>query len=126
MSRVAAEEDVQAVAESTNPLNAEQATLVALDFLKRLGVRKGLKPKKVSLEGQSYLVELEMKNKEASIQIDSTTKEIKEYSIENKAEEASRFVSLSPKTLVLIFGMAIVLALLFDFLGVPSLLKGFF
>jgi len=124
MSSVAAEKDVQVEAESSDSFNAEQATLVALDFLKRLGVKKSLKPKRVSLEGQRYLVELELKNKEAAIQIDSTTKEIKEYSIESKAEESSRFVSLSPRTLILVFGMAVVLAFLLDLLGVPSLLKG--
>jgi hypothetical protein len=69
------------VTEEAPKVNAENATSVATDFLKRLGYKRGLLPKKVSLEEQVYVVEIDLEKKAAKVQIDSRTKEIREYEI---------------------------------------------
>jgi hypothetical protein len=47
-------------------LNAGGATTIASDFLKRIGYKCGLKPKRVSLEGDLHTVEVELKKFTAS------------------------------------------------------------
>lgn len=62
----------------TQLLNAEEVTLIATRFLRRLGNRHGLKPIKASLQGERYVVEVELKKKIATVQIGATNEEIKE------------------------------------------------
>ncbi len=88
--------------EETVQLNAEWATSLAEDFLKRLGYKHGLLPKKVSLTGEKYIVEVDIEKRTAKIQIDTKTREIKEYEIE-EAETSGGF-SLSKKRILLIAG----------------------
>ncbi len=88
--------------EETVQLNAEWATSLAEDFLKRLGYKRGLLPKKVSLTGEKYIVEVEIQKRTAKVQIDTKTREIKEYEIE-EAETGEGF-SLSRKQILLIAG----------------------
>jgi hypothetical protein len=76
-------------------LNAELVTAMAAGFLKRIG----LKPKRVSLEGDLYTVEIELKKFTATVKVDLKTREIKEYDVQPKSEESSS--SLSPKNLIL-------------------------
>ena len=71
-------------------------------FLKRLGHKGGLKPKRVSLEGDVYTVEVETKKFMAVVRIGATTREIKEYDVQPKSEEGF-FASFSPKTLLIVF-----------------------
>ena len=85
-------------------LNAEWATSLAEDFLKRLGYKRGLQPKKVSLTGEKYTVEVDIKKRTAKVQIDTKTREIKEYEIK-EAETGSGF-SLSRKRMLIISGVA--------------------
>lgn len=85
-------------------LNAEWATSLAEDFLKRLGYKRGLLPKKVSLAGEKYVVEVELKKRTAKVQIDTKTREIKEYEIQ-ETETASAF-SLSRRNVLLILGVS--------------------
>ena len=86
-------------------LNAEAVTTVATSFLKRIGHKSGLKPKRVSLEEETYTVEVEMKRLMAIVQVDAKTHEIKAYEIQPKGEEGSPF-SISPKTLIVTFGIS--------------------
>ena len=86
-------------------LNAEAVTTIASSFLKRIGHKSGLKPKRVSLEEETYTVEVEMKRLMAIVQVDAKTHEIKAYEIQPKGEEASSF-SISPKTLIITFGIS--------------------
>jgi hypothetical protein len=97
-------------------LNAEMVTLIATSFLKRVGNKGDLKPKRVSLEEGIYIVEVEMKKLAAIVRVDSETHEIKEYEIQPKGEEAP-FISISPKILVIMFGIsaAVYVALHFAF-----------
>jgi hypothetical protein len=86
-------------------LNAESVTTIATGFLKRIGNKGGLKPKRVSLEEGIYTVEIELKKVSALVQVDAETHEIRGYEIQPRAEEASS-MSVSPKTIILIFGIA--------------------
>lgn len=88
-------------------LNAETVTTIATNFLKRIGNKRSLKPKRVSLEESIYVVEVEMKKFMAIVRVDAETHEIKEYEIQPKSEEAS-FISVSPKIIGVIFGISAV------------------
>jgi len=92
--------------EQVKELNAETVTAMVGGFLKRIGHKGGLKPKRVSLEGDVYTVEVELKKFSATVKVDKTSQEIKEYDIQPKSEEASS--SFSPKNLVLIIIVAAV------------------
>jgi hypothetical protein len=100
----------------TKTLNAETVTAIATGFLKRIGHKGGLKPKRVSLEEGIYTVEVEMKKLTAIVRVDAETHEIKEYEIQPKGEEAP-FVSISPKIIIVTFGISAVvyIALYFAF-----------
>jgi hypothetical protein len=89
----------------TQKLNAETVTTIATSFLKRIGHKSGIKPKRVTLEEGVYIVEIEMKKLMAIVRVDAETHEIKEYEIQPKGEEAS-FVSISPKIIAVIFGIS--------------------
>jgi len=95
-------------------LNAESVTAIATGFLKRIGNKGGLKPKRVSLEEGIYTVEVEMKKLTAIVRVDSETHEIKEYEIQAKGEEAP-FISISPKILMVIFAISAVAYVMFHF-----------
>jgi len=86
-------------------LNAETVTAIATGFLKRIGHKSGVKPKRVSLEEGAYIVEVHMKKLMAIVRIDAETHEIKEYEIQSKGEETS-FISISPKMITVIFGVS--------------------
>lgn len=101
--------------------NAEQVTSIATNFLERLG-HKSLKPTKVSLEEETYLVEVELKKKTAKIKIDATTEEIKEYEIETKTEETSSF-PMSLKNLLMTCGIVVLFLTVFILLDVQSFLN---
>ncbi len=86
-------------------LNAESVTAIATGFLKRIGHKGGLKPKRVTLEEEVYTVEVEMKKLTALVRVDSKTHEIREYEIQAKNEETP-FISISPKVILIIFGVS--------------------
>jgi hypothetical protein len=92
--------------EQIKDLNAETVTAMVAGFLKRIGHKEGLKPKRVSLEGDLYTVEAEMKKFAATVKVDKATREIKEYDIQPKSEEAS--ASFSPKNLMFMIVVAAV------------------
>lgn len=89
----------------TKTLNAETVTTIATGFLKRIGNKGGLKPKRVSLEEGIYTVEVEMKKVTAIVRVDAETHEIREYELQTKGEEAP-FISISPKIIVIMFGVS--------------------
>jgi len=96
-------------------LDAETVTTVATSFLKRIGHKSGIKPKRVSLEGSAYIVEIEMKKLMAIVRVDAETHEIKEYEIQPKGEEPS-FTSISPRLVIMISGISTVVYFLLYFL----------
>ena len=95
-------------------LNAESVTSIATNFLKRIGNKSGLKPKRVTLEEMMYVVEIEMKKFTAVVRVDSETHEIKGYEIQPKGEESSSF-SISPKAIMIIFGISAAVYIMLNF-----------
>ena len=102
-------------------LNAETVTQIVTSFLKRIGHKGSLKPKRVALEEGVYTVEVEMKKLVAIVRVDSENHMIKEYEIQPKGEETS-LISVSPKIIAIIFGMSAVvfvaLHFAFEMLGI--------
>lgn len=98
---------------SPQPKNyAEAVTTIATAFLKRLGHKGILKPKRVALEGEVYTVEVETKRFTAVVRIDAAAHEIKEYDVQPKVEE--NVFSFSPKLILTVFVIsAIVNAVLY-------------
>lgn len=95
-------------------LNAETVTTIATNFLKRIGHKSGVKPKRVTLEEGAYIVEIDMKKIMAIVRVDADTHEIKEYEIQPKGEETS-FVSISPKTIAVTFGISAIVYVALNF-----------
>jgi hypothetical protein len=98
----------------TQKLNAETVTTIATSFLKRIGHKSGVKPKRVTLEEGAYIVEIDMKKITAIVRVDADTHEIKEYEIQPKGEEAS-FISISPKIIAVTFGISAVVYVALNF-----------
>ncbi len=88
-------------------LNAESVTTIATSFLKRIGNKGGLKPKRVSLEEGVYTVEIELKKLSAVVRVDSEAHEIRGYEIQPKSEESSSS-SISPKVIIIVVGVSVV------------------
>lgn len=99
------------VTEEGPKINAENATSVATDFLKRLGYKRGLLPKKVSLEEQIYVVEIDLEKKAAKVQIDSRTKEIREYEIQ-ESENSTGFFHSKARLIIVVIPVIAVVAVL--------------
>jgi len=96
-------------------LNAEAVTTIATSFLKRIGHKGGLKPKRVSLEEDTYTVEVDMKKLSAIVQVDAKSHEIKAYEIQPKGEETP-FLPISPKAIIVISVIAAVVYVALNFI----------
>lgn len=70
-------------------LNAEEVTAMATNFLKRIGHKGNLKPKRVSLEEEVYTVEIETKKFMAVVKVGTQTRDITEYDVQPKSEEGT-------------------------------------
>ena len=114
--------------EETKLVNAELVTVLAKSFLQRLGNKDVLKPIKASLEEDVYVVEVELLKRIATVQIDATTEQIKEYEIKDKEEEtppASFFpFPLTRKNILFIAGISAVSVVVSALLGIQSLISG--
>lgn len=98
---------------------------MAIIFLKSLGHRRGIKPKRVFIENQRYVVESDVGKKLlAKVQIDVDTSEIKEYSIEKKTEEAPMTLPVEPRAILMMLGLSVAVSIIFSFLNLQSLLSG--
>jgi uncharacterized protein YqgV (UPF0045/DUF77 family) len=60
----------------------ENAIALAIDSLKHLGLKNKMQPLKVSLDGELHVVELNLQNKTAKVLVNTKTKEVKEYEIQ--------------------------------------------
>ena len=108
-------------------LNAQQVTSIAMAFLKSLGHRRGIKPKRVFIEEQRYVVETEIGKKLlAKVEIDKVTSEIREYSIEKKTEESPVTLPVEPRAMLLMLGISIIVSLLFAVLNLQAVFSGLF
>ncbi len=89
-------------------LDAERVTLLAEGFLNRLGYKRSMiRPKKATLEGEKFLVEVEVNKKTATVQVDLATGEIKGYQIEESEEST---FPISRGTMLLVVGSVAIIA----------------
>jgi hypothetical protein len=85
--------------------NAENTTNVATDFMTRLGYKQSQFPTKLYVDGETDVVELKLQEGTARVQIDTKTKEVKEYEIQ---EAEARLGFLTSKRKLLLFLSSIV------------------
>lgn len=102
--------------EEISKFDAENATAQTLEFLKRLGYRTNWLPMKVSMDGDLYIVEMAYQQMSAKVQINSKTKEVKEYELQKGEAEKKSF--LNSRMLLLIVTGASAAIILLQFLGV--------
>ena len=104
------------------PLNAEQATVMVLKFLRRMG-KNVVSPRSANLKGNTFVVEVDLKKAMATVQVNSETREITEYSIKSEAKEAKPFPVPSKNLLIMISMVASVLGVytltVFNFQKIP-------
>jgi hypothetical protein len=87
--------------------DAENATALTANFLKRLGYRGVWLPSKVSIDGELYIVEMTSEKRTAKVQINSATKEIREYEF-GQEENAPKGSGLTkPKLIFLVAAIAV-------------------
>jgi hypothetical protein len=109
------------------PLNAQQVTTIAVNFLKSLKHKRGIEPKRVFIENNRYVVEAEISKKMlAKVQIDITTSEIKEYGIEKLSEESRLGLPVEPKAILIVFAVSVAVSFIFALLGLDSILGSLF
>jgi hypothetical protein len=87
--------------------DAENATAMTCDFLKRLGYSGSWLPMKVSLDGELYIVEMMFHKLTAKVQINSKTKEIKEYEFQQGEETPNTLFKSRGKIIFLIAAVSI-------------------
>jgi len=114
------EEYYEEETEETRLLNAEEATSIATNFLGRLGNKHGLKPIKASLQGERYIVEIGLKKKIATVQVDATSEEIKEYEIKAVVKESTSSFPLTRKNILLLCGIVVASIFVSSLLGIQS------
>ena len=90
--------------------DAENATALTADFLKRLGYKGSWLPMKVSLDGELYVVEMMFQRLSAKVQINSKTKEIKEYEFQKGEAESGGLAKSKGKIIFLIAAISIGIA----------------
>jgi hypothetical protein len=91
--------------------SAEETAFLAAAFLKRLGYAHGRVPTKISLEGENEVVELGVPEGTARIQIDTKTKAVKEYEIQETEMQQGFFKSKRKLLLLASLIIAIAVAL---------------
>ena len=97
---------MSAVTTEISRFDAENATAMTVDFLKRLGYKGSWLPMKVSLDGELYVVEMMYQRLTAKVQINSNTKEIKEYEFQ-EGEATSNSLFKSKKLIFLVAAISI-------------------
>ena len=77
------QEEIATTISATEPVfESEKATALAMDSLKRLGFENEIMPMKVTPDGELYSVELILRDKTAKVLVDTKSKEVKEYEIQ--------------------------------------------
>ena len=79
--------------EETFMSKAENTTHLATDFMTRLGYKQDQIPTKLFVEGETDVVELKLQKGTARVQIDTKTKEVKEYEIQEAEAQEGFFTS---------------------------------
>ena len=79
--------------------------------MSRLGYKQGQFPTKLSLDGETNVVEIKLQKGTARVQIDTKTKEVKEYEIQEEEPEEGWFSS-KRKILLLLSSIATIIIVL--------------
>jgi len=93
--------------EEVSRFDAENATAMTADFLKRLGYKGTWLPMKVSLDGELYIVEMMLQKLTAKVQINFKTKEIKEYEFQEGEDGGNSFLKSKGKIIFLVAAISI-------------------
>ena len=91
--------------------DAENATEMTADFLRRLGYKGSWLPMKVSLDGELFIVEMMFQKLSAKVQINSKTKEIKEYEFQEGEAETNALFKSKGKIIFLVASLSIAVVL---------------
>lgn len=83
---------------------------------KARAIKQSWQPMKVSMDGELYIVEMAAQKLSAKVQINSKTKEIKEYELTESEAQGNSFLN-SKKLLFIVIGASAAIVLL-QFLGV--------
>ena len=92
--------------------DAENATTMTADFLKRLGYKGSWLPMKVSLDGELYVVEMMFQKLTAKVQINSKTKEIKEYELQEGEAATNSLFKSKGKIIFLVAAISITIVVI--------------
>ncbi len=109
--------DPTEVSPEISRFDAENATALTVDFLKRLGYKGNWMPMKVSLEGELYVVEMMFQKLSAKVQINFQTKEIKEYEFQQGEAESGGLAKSKGKIIFLLAVISIAVVAV-KFMGV--------
>ena len=90
------------------PLNAEEATILVLHFLRRMRKQIVTPRKAVLNEENVYVVDVDLKDAAATVHINAETREILEYTIEHQPKEVKP-LPISPRRIALGLGAVLVL-----------------
>ena len=90
--------------------DAENATTLTADFLKRLGYKGNWLPMKVSLDGDLYVVEMMLQKLTTKVQINSKSKEIKEYEFQEGEGSTNSLSKSKGKIIFLVAVISIAIA----------------
>lgn len=96
--------------EEISRFDAENATTLTVDFLKRLGHKGNWLPMKVSLDGELYVVEMMFQKLTTKVQINSKTKEIREYEFQEGETETKSIPKAKVIFLFAAVGIGVVIA----------------
>jgi hypothetical protein len=96
---------------STLQFTAENATHVATDFMTRLGYKQGHFPTKMYPDGETDVVELQLQEGTARVQIDPKTREVKGYEIQEEEAKEGFFAS-KRKVLLFLFSIVAIVVIL--------------
>jgi hypothetical protein len=91
--------------------DAENATSMTADFLKRLGYKGTWQPMKVSLDGELYIVEMMLQKLSAKVQINAKTKEIKEYELQEGENASNPIFKSKGKIIFLVAAVSVAIAI---------------
>jgi hypothetical protein len=91
---------------------AENVTHLATDFMTRLGYRQNQVPTKLYAEGENDIVEIKLHQGTARVQIDTKTKEVKEYEIQEEEAQRGFFGSRRKVLLLLVSSLGTVTVIL--------------
>jgi hypothetical protein len=103
---------MSSVTTEVSRFDAENATAMTVDFLKRLGYKGNWLPMKVSLDGDLYVVEMMFQKMTAKVQINSKTKEIKEYEFQEGEATTNSLVKSKGKLTLLVASISIAIVII--------------